>query len=313
MLAKIRRIFLRASALLLLSLGCSEIVLRLALPLIFSGIVIHGDTPREGLFRLSSNPILAYEMPPNAKCLPPVCPVPFFTNRHGFRDDENGSHADLSKVDVAVLGDSVTVGQSVPFEGLYWVILGNELRSFDPPRSLHLAGLAVSGYETSQELELYRQHRHELNPKLVLLSYVLNDRFEFSEGLARWQLDPPMSVVAGALHRAYVFVRDRYLTFRPRVLFKEFKKISQEASFRPVIVLFPYDSSRTDEYPFATEHRLVREAAEGAGLPVIDLLECLGATAHPSFDPSDEVHPNATGHLAAGRCLAKELAERGLL
>jgi hypothetical protein len=175
------------------------------------------------------------------------------------------------------------------------------------------AGLAVGGYETSQELVLYRRHQEELKPRLVLLAYVLNDRFQYADGLARWQLNPPASVVFGALHLAYAFGRDRYLSFRPHTLLGEFKRLSVDRGFRPVVVVFPYDPNLNEVYPLTTEHELVRAAAEGAGIDVIDLLDCMKATDKPSFDLGDQVHPNITGHRAAGRCIAKELTDRGFL
>ena len=78
------------------------------------------------------------------------------------------------------------------------------------------------------------------------------------------------------------------------------------------VVVFPVLGGRFERYPHRELHRTVREAAEGAGLLVVDLLDCYSAYAFRDLRV-DVVHPSPLGHRVAAHAVRDALCARGWL
>ncbi len=81
-----------------------------------------------------------------------------------------------------------------------------------------------------------------------------------------------------------------------------------------MLVLFPELHELDGDYPFENVHRRVREAAEGLGIPVLDLLDAFrGQDAADLWVHPTDHHPNARAHAIAASAIADFLAGASLL
>ena len=79
-----------------------------------------------------------------------------------------------------------------------------------------------------------------------------------------------------------------------------------------VVVVFPVLGGRFERYPHRELHRAVVEAAEGAGLAAVDLLDCYSAYGFRDLRV-DVVHPSPLGHRVAAHATRDALCARGWL
>jgi lysophospholipase L1-like esterase len=174
---------LRKLALLLVSLVVSLLAAEGLLRLLHAAPdvgIIH-----KGRFRLSANPKIGFE------------PAPGFVyhgSQRGFIDYEGASNAlGYRDVDhpvkkpagvyrIVVLGDSVGAGLKVErYEDTFPSILERRLNA----AGLHaeVINLSVSGYNTQQEVETFRERGLQYAPDLVLVAYTLGDRERVDGGI----------------------------------------------------------------------------------------------------------------------------------
>lgn len=127
-----------------------------------------------GKFRVSPNDTLGWELDPNDPLI----------NADGFR----GGEYDVGKSDairIVVLGDSVTFGRGVPLESTYAKVLEYRLNREDRDGLRYeVLNLAVGGYNTRQQLELYKTKGRKYEPDLLVIGFVLNDAIPKAEHLA---------------------------------------------------------------------------------------------------------------------------------
>ena len=190
--APVRKIVLLLSS-ILISLLLAEVLLRL----------VHAAPEvqmiQKGRFRLSKNPKIGFE------------PVPgldyhgaersFFdyegaSNSQGFRDTEHAETKPAGVFRVVVIGDSVGAGLKVErYEDTFPPILQKML--IDRGLKAEVINLSVSGYNTQQEVELFREHGLAYHPDLVIVAYTLGDRerLEFMPGQAAPQRHPGLRPV----------------------------------------------------------------------------------------------------------------------
>lgn len=157
---------------LLVALLAAELLIRVA------GAAPEVSVIRKGRFQLSRNPKIGYEPVPDLRYEGED--LSFFdyqgaSNSAGFRDVEHAVAKPSGVYRVVVLGDSIAAGLRVErYEDTFPAILEKLLR--ERGLNAEVINLAVSGYNTQQEVELFKEKGLRYRPDLVLVAYSLTDR-----------------------------------------------------------------------------------------------------------------------------------------
>jgi lysophospholipase L1-like esterase len=295
---------------------------------------------QKGRYRLSLNPRLGYEPVPGVDHQGEN--LSYFdymgaSNSLGFRDREHPREKPTGTWRVVVLGDSIAAGLRVErFEDTLPPLLEDRLRGAGVPAEV--ISLAVSGYNTSQEVETLREKGLGFEPDLVVVAYSLTDRErvdgdvlttllaeERGGGLSHTRVHPLLS--RSALVRAV-----RYRLLPPPELdptlargyeellagtdtvaesFAELADLGRRHGFSVLVAVFPRMPRRFAAYPFADQHAWVARQAARHGFEVVDLLpafdRCGGGRSAPL--KIDHFHPSPAGHRCAAEAIAEVVVE----
>ena len=107
--------------------------------------------------------------------LKPSLAAPISTNTHGYRGKEFAQEKASGVYRIIMLGDSITFGNSVPWDKTFSVILEDQLNNTNTTRKFEIINLSISGYNTQQQLATLKEMGLSLNPDLILLNVCLND------------------------------------------------------------------------------------------------------------------------------------------
>jgi len=125
-------------------------------------------------WQISDNPILLYETKPNTKFKGGRS-----TNKDGFW---RYGHQDISREKedntyrILVFGDSITFGYGVSPKRNYTTRLDNNFSDNGlKGNNVEVINAGVSGYNTLQEVELFRQKGAHYNPDLLIIGFCFND------------------------------------------------------------------------------------------------------------------------------------------
>jgi lysophospholipase L1-like esterase len=129
------------------------------------------------LYRRIDDPILKYELRPSSTV------GLYTTNEHGFRDAPFRTPKPPGVFRILFLGDSIVYGLWVKSENTITEQLEQILRETDAQHEWEVCNLGVSGYNTEQEIETYRQKCGDLDGDLVILGWFVNDLVEASAEL----------------------------------------------------------------------------------------------------------------------------------
>jgi lysophospholipase L1-like esterase len=285
---------------------------------------------QRGRFRLSTNPRLGYEPVPGLKWSGDLAGEKHLydfrggANSLGFRDVEHALARPEGVFRIVVLGDSIAGGWGVERAEETFPFVLERLLGEQGHRA-EVINLAVSGYNTRQEVEMLRLRGLAYHPDLVLVAYCLND----SEPLTSSHILTTLLNVerhTGGLHvRAHPLLA-RSALYRwvwsslasrsrrsdaPRAAgdsvheaFADLARLSREARFRVLVVIFP-ELLPERPYPRRAEHVRVLDLAAESGFASLDLLRPLRRCAGGALDAiaGDAVHPNAAGHRCAGQLI----------
>jgi lysophospholipase L1-like esterase len=132
---------------------------------------------RKGRFQLSHNPKIGYEPVPLVYAGRDLSFYDYLgaSNSLGFRDREHAVAKPKGVYRVVVLGDSIAAGLHVERnQDVFPPILEQLLDQ----AGLHaeVINLAVSGYNTQQEVEMLREKGLQYHPDLVLVAYTMSSR-----------------------------------------------------------------------------------------------------------------------------------------
>jgi len=96
----------------------------------------------------------------------------------GFRDREYPPLPPANTLRVLVLGDSITFGQKLPVRDTY----ADQLEELfaNGPKRVEVINMAVSGYDTLDEISGLERHGIQLQPHLVVVGYCINDIIDAS-------------------------------------------------------------------------------------------------------------------------------------
>jgi lysophospholipase L1-like esterase len=307
------------------------------------GSIVYPPVAYTSPMRISENPRLLWELDPESPLV----------NTAGFRDREVGTERARGTSRIVALGDSVTFGRGVPLAQTWVKVLEHALNETSPEAVRYeVLNFGVGGYNTDQEVELYRSKARRYHPDLILVGYVLNDplgaaeTMRFLAGAApstdgeAAQAPPPKArsesnrSLGSSLLR---LVRDRLDNLdrggspreppfpqkfhgdpgRWRVVtraLKELAELAAEDQTPVVLVILPLLLD-FDEYPYVSVHAQVAEEARRHGLRVLDLQpELVGLSPETlQLTPGDSTHPSAAGHEAIARSIEAYLRASGLL
>jgi lysophospholipase L1-like esterase len=139
------------------------------------GLRLYGYNPlrssqsgRELTVRASAHPELKYELTPGVSGRFGDTDR---INSHGFRGPEPSSIPSGQRV--IVLGDSITFGDSMPWEDTFSGQLQQRLHS--GKRDVEVLNFGVGGYDILQEVSLLEIRGLKYHPDLVVVAYCLND------------------------------------------------------------------------------------------------------------------------------------------
>ena len=278
---------------------------------------------RERCTRASLDPARIYEGIPG-KC---------GQNSLGYRDVEHVPAKPAGVYRIAVIGDSVAMGQGVQPQEAFAKVLERRLKAAGTNAEVVL--FAVTGYSTSQELALlddaYRYH-----PDLVLWTYVLNDPadpvIDNANGELGAYFHAPSSYALDYLHTLWVRsalnvkARDCPAEWHLQMhcvhrtdIERNFAALARSASAHHVpvaVAIVPaLPEGGYSNYPYASIHEDIRAIAMANGLRVIDALGAFqGLDVETLRLPDtgawrDPWHPNIRGHALLGEYLAAQLKD----
>ena len=107
-------------------------------------------------------------------------------NSRGFRDREHAVKKPPGTLRIAVLGDSFAEALQVPLAETFWSVVERELATCPQRqgRTVEVLNFGVSGYGTTQQLQVLRHEGWQYEPDIVLLAFLpANDVQENSREL----------------------------------------------------------------------------------------------------------------------------------
>lgn len=284
-------------------------------------------TEADTLFRRSSDPVLIYDMRPNAEAH--VNGVRYATNRAGFRDDEFPESPPADTEKLLVIGDSVAMGLGVPMRQAFPQVLESSLGRGRGGGRVLVYNLAVAGYSTEQEIRLLETRGLKLRPDRVLWIYVLNDPDTMDGGLAFYFAAPRIELVriASAVvsksthlvnnyrraslieHDYYEFIHDLYAG-RTEEQFARLAEIQSESGVAIEVVLSPvFGFGPGERYPWAHLDARIQNLAWRNGLGFFNLLDAMGEYPWQQV-LQDELHPTERGHKVMAEAIRGYLQSR---
>ena len=325
---------------LLVTLAALEIGFRLA------GVSVGTVQINRGTVRRSGNPGLRFELRPGSVVR---AEVEYRVNAEGLRGPETAVEKPEGVRRLAVLGDSIAFGYWVAEGDAFPRQLEAMLNeAAGAPGRIEVLNFGVPGYNLDQEIEALRTKALVFSPDLVVVAICLNDLeglFSYEFGLVQDRLERGRSwsgrLREHMLGRSLLFswieyrlsemeARRSYVRARNPLdgpLYAE--AVSQQKAalegklgvlrtllaargLPGVVAVFPVLGGRFERYRYRELHRAVALAAEGAGLAVVDLLDCYAAYDFRDLRV-DVVHPSPLGHRVAAHAIRDALCARGLL
>lgn len=317
---------------LLFSLLAAELVIRIA-----------GAAPKiyliqKGRFQLSNNPKIGYEPVPMAYQGEDLSFYDYkgASNSLGFRDVEHAVAKPPGVFRIVVIGDSIAAGLKVDrFEDTFPPLLQEILNARG--KTVEVISLAVSGYNTQQEVETLREKGLRYKPDLVLLAYSLSSREHVDGDILRTLLEAERQkggmsqarsnpyLMKSALYRFIRFrlaaprqveeLPQKYLDIVARDTVAEYfgvlEELAKQNGFEVLVAVFPRFTRKFAAYPphLAEKHAYAQGLAEKHRFAYLDLLSAFDECRKASPEPieADNFHPSARGHHCAAAALAEKI------
>lgn len=331
---------LAVSLSVVLALAAAELVVR-ALDLAPGVSVIE-----RGRFRLSRNPRIGYEPVPDLDYQGDD--LSFFdytgaSNSLGYRDREHAVRKPPGTFRVVVIGDSIAAGLKVDrFEDTLPPLLEGELRESGVPAEV--ISLAVSGYNTRQEVETLRDRGLAFDPDLVLVAYSLTDRERVDGGILATLLTEERGAegvdarevahteIHPVLARSALLRALRYRVLPPpppdadlsrgyeellaggdtvAESMADLAALADEHGFRVAVAVFPRLPNSFRGYRWLDHHQFVESLSRRHGFLHVDLLPAFAACRRQTGDSLklDHFHPSPAGHRCAAEAVARAVVE----
>lgn len=286
----------------------------------------------KGRFRLSSNPKIGYELVPNLNYQGED--LNFYdyrgtSNSLGFRDYEHSLNKQNGILRVAILGDSIATGWGVlDPEKILPKLLEKELN--ERGIKTEVMNFAVSGYNTQQEVEIFKDKGIIFRPDLVVLAYNLTDTQKVdggilstlqSQGMQSGNFLPSQNQLLEKSHLARL---TKIIFFDKSKIregdstknsvdnsFNELSVLSKQHNFQVLVIVVP----RFDDllnYPFQQEHVKIKNYAKDNGFYYLDLLLYFQECSKKEIVYIDIYHPSEYGHICAAKSTASYIINNEL-
>jgi len=96
-------------------------------------------------------------------------------NSDGFRDREFSIHKPRDAFRIIALGDSMTFGLGLDIEDTWPKQLENKLNALNNSINYEVLNFGVPGYNTFEEVEMFKEKGIKYNPDMILLGFLVND------------------------------------------------------------------------------------------------------------------------------------------
>jgi len=252
------------------------------------------------------------------------------TNSIGMRDMERASIKPAGCKRVVFLGDSYTLGWGVPFEATFSRQL--EQKFTKDKAGAKVINFGVGNYNSSMEVELFKQKGLALNPDLVVLMYYINDveptpklgtvsywlqKHFYLLGYMRTKLQQlAMMGEEGDWLNAYyrrIYAAGAPGLQRNRQSLQELVALCKSRNIRLLVVNIP-DLRRLENYPFGFATDFIRGIAAEGGVPFLDLLPVFGKFPGKSLWVSGEdSHMNSLANGLASEAIFDSIRANSLL
>ena len=258
-------------------------------------------------------------------------------NSHGLRGREVDLLPPPNTMRILLLGDSFTYGEGVEEDDTF----SNQLEQLLNTSTMKDMGslryetinAGVSGYNTHDEYIYLKNRWMAFSPDLVLIVFYLNDAYDDSKFYSlitgagtgasleyndafkshsrvvewvvnSWKRLRVAKQVKNIYHTQFSdnpFIEGYDWNDSRRAL-AQAAELTRKYGVRLGLVIFPELYELTEKYPFRQIHRRVREAAEGLGIPVLDLLDAyMGEDPETLWVHATDHHPNARAHQMAAK------------
>lgn len=278
----------------------------------------------KGRFRLSANPKLGYEPVPNLTYQGED--LGFYdyrgeANSLGFRDYEHNVVKQNGVFRVAILGDSIAAGWGIlEGEKTFPRLLGKDLTA--QGLNAEVMNFAVSGYNTQQEVEIFKDKGTIFQPDLVIITYNLTDTQKIDGGILNTLKSQEMKspnlisshnqferkshlfrIIKFSLFNKSTIEQDDFTQDTVENSLKELSSLSSKHNFQVLVIVFPrFDYLQN--YPFVREHINIKNYAIDNGFPYLDLLPSLQECSKTEIVYIDIYHPSENGHICAAKVTA---------
>lgn len=244
-------------------------------------------------------------------------------NADGLRDRTRPREKPSGTWRIAVLGDSVTLGDGLKPRDAYPQILESRLEA--EGRRIEVMNVSLWGWSTRQERIAWQRIARDYDPDQVVLAVCLNDIPELHNNLTR----PPAWLVwlheRSALVRRLIDAEGREIEDverlfetpdAPRVeaalgaFFDEIRELKGEVEADGAelsVVVFPFRFQLEDGAPPPIVQERIAGFCEAEGLECVDLLPALGSMGPGAFSDYDHLS------VAGSRLTATTLLEAGLV
>jgi lysophospholipase L1-like esterase len=300
------------------ALGTLHASLLLGFAVLEAGIRVFYPRPEyveQPIHARSADPVLLYELRPNAKAM--VGQVPVETNSLGFRGPEVAAEPEAAGAQqrIVVAGDSIAFGWGVREPDAFPARMQQLLNASraDGQRPFVVFNLGVVGYNTAQDIQALKLKGLPLGPRLAFVVYCLNDPDRFTGDHVRYFHPPAIETiyyfgraVDKLWHRwsrldYHHYVHHRYRDDVRRNL-AELARLGTATGIPIVLVIVPSFHWSDQRYPYLDIHRLLGAEAARNGLRVVDLWDDF-AGLPPRSVSLDVWHPNRVGHEVIARRL----------
>lgn len=249
------------------------------------------------------------------------------TNRYGFRDYDYASPDKEGGIyRVAFIGDSITLGLWVDYDGIFVRRFEVEANKLNQEQKIQALNFGVDGYNILQIYEMLKTRVLRFSPDQVVYVMCLND-FDFDEASASkiYYFRKPKSFFLKRLKRLFQrterLAKEDYYFFhykmnKRRVFTKilEMRNILklQQIDFLVVIMpIFDFDEEGIGHYPYTKLHHEIKDILEKKKIRVFDLLEVFKEKMRSPQDFAYDVwHPNEKGHRLIAQALLEPILSR---
>jgi lysophospholipase L1-like esterase len=256
----------------------------------------------------SRNPLIGHEHRPNGFLH--VMGADVRINSDGFRDDEYALARD-GKRRVVLLGDSLTFGWGVEKEESFEHLLEQKFNAVAPTE---LINFGTGNYNTTQEVNLFRQKGLAYSPDSVFLFYFINDAEPVpAKSRYAWLAQSRLATFFWSRMKALAALRSPDAGFgayyaglyrdaqpgwiQTKSAFVELRNLCAERGIQLKVVILP-ELHNLINYPFQAEHELLAQFLSMHGIAHIDLAPYFAGESDPSslWVARDDAHPNAKAH-----------------